>query len=64
VKQANIEKVENGFVVNIFTSGDGCTTKRYIAGDAFDVGELIKKHLNERESEERQGKKPKRNLAA
>jgi len=53
VKQANIEKVENGFVVNIFTSGDGCTTKRYIAGDAFDVGELIKKHLNDKKKEDK-----------
>ena len=45
VKRADVEPVENGYVVNIFTTGKTEFNKRYIAKDEKEVAQLMKKHF-------------------
>jgi hypothetical protein len=54
VRQANIERVENGYIVHIFTTGkDSVENKHFIATSEYEVGEIIKKHLNDKKKEDK-----------
>lgn len=47
MRQANVEHVENGYIVHIFTTENGLADKHFIAESEYEVGEIIKKHLKD-----------------
>ena len=53
MRQANVERVENGYIVHIFTTKDGVENKHFIATSEYEVGEIIKKHLKQAEKEKK-----------
>jgi hypothetical protein len=53
MKQATIERVENGYIVHIFTTRDGVDNKHFIASSEYEVGEIIKRHLKDDKKKEK-----------